>query len=81
MSNFVPQEKSGALFRNTKKTEDKQPDYRGNIKISGDLYTLAAWVKEGKNGKFLSIKVESTELKPNRPETPSDENPNDDLPF
>lgn len=79
MSNFEPQEKFGALFRNTKKTDDKQPDYRGNIKIGGDLYNLVAWVKEGKNGKFLSMKVDTTELKPKAP-VQSDESGND-LPF
>ncbi len=79
MSNFEPQEKFGALFRKTKKTEDKQPDYRGNIKIGGDLYNLVAWVKEGKNGKFLSMKVETTEIKP-KPQVESDESGND-LPF
>jgi uncharacterized protein (DUF736 family) len=88
MSTFEVQEKSGALFRNTKKTEDKQPDYRGNVKIGGNLYTLAGWLKDGKNGKFLSLKVESTELNHKSP-TPAavkstaatQEEQSDDLPF
>jgi uncharacterized protein (DUF736 family) len=79
MSNFVPQEHFGALFRNTKKTEDKHPDYRGNVKIGGHLYTLVGWIKEGKNGKFLSLKVESTEMHHTAPATT--EADNDGLPF
>jgi uncharacterized protein (DUF736 family) len=81
MSNFTPQEKFGALFRNTKKTEDKQPDYRGNFMLGGNLYTIVGWVKEGKNGKFVSLKVESTELNAKAPSSPTNEDNTDDLPF
>jgi hypothetical protein len=47
---------SGALFKNRDKQEgDNKPHYRGDITISGTRYRLAAWLKEGRAGKFLSI--------------------------
>ena len=47
---------SGALFKNRDKQEgDNRPHYRGDITISGTRYRLAAWLKEGRAGKFLSI--------------------------
>ena len=63
----------GALFTNQRKTNDKQPDYRGNLEISVDLLKLmveqhkggekinmdiAGWKKTSKSGSmFLSIKA------------------------
>jgi hypothetical protein len=52
-------ENSGILFRN----DDKDPndvrdrDYQGTITVAGTEYWLTGWVKEGKNGKFLSLSV------------------------
>lgn len=54
---------SGVLFTNNNKTEDKHPNYKGKININGVDYDLAGWVKEGKNGQFLSLKV-SAPFKP-----------------
>jgi hypothetical protein len=48
----------GSLFKNTKKKEDKHPEYTGEIVTpEGKKYRLAAWIKEGKNGKFFSLKM------------------------
>lgn len=51
---------SGALFVNDKKTEAKHPNFRGQAQVvtpSGELVDLwvSAWVKQGKNGEFLSL--------------------------
>jgi hypothetical protein len=51
---------TGALFVNEKKTEAKHPNFRGSAQIvtpSGDVMDLwvSAWVKQGKNGEFLSL--------------------------
>ncbi len=48
---------SGALFKNDKKETPKHPDYRGKINVEGTEYWLSAWVKDGKNGKYMSLSV------------------------
>lgn len=47
---------SGSLFRNDKKDSDKHPDYKGSALIDGKEYWLSAWVNDGKNGKYMSVK-------------------------
>lgn len=48
----------GALFKNENRTSERQPEYKGSFKgLDGVEYDVAAWVKEGKKGKFLSLKV------------------------
>lgn len=48
---------SGILFKHDKKGNDKAPDYSGKINVNGEEMRLAAWVREGKAGKFMSLKV------------------------
>ena len=48
-------ELSGSLFKNDKGDNPSRPDYRGDCKIGGEVYEIAAWVKDGKNGKFMSL--------------------------
>jgi hypothetical protein len=46
---------SGALFKNTKKEKDTHPDYRGELMLNGVLLEVAAWIKDGAKGKYMSI--------------------------
>lgn len=62
---YTPQDMTGVLFKNTKKTNEKQPDYTGNIQIGTEKLSLAAWIKEGKSGKFLSIKASESSTSTN----------------
>lgn len=48
---------SGILFRNDKGDNPKRPDYTGNVMIGGTEYRLAGWIKEGRKGKFMGLKV------------------------
>ncbi len=53
---------TGALFPNDRKTSDRHPDHTGSITVHRDLkagekVNLAAWVREGKKGKFLSLRM------------------------
>ena len=63
---FEHKEGQGSLFKNTYKQKDDQPDYKGTVKLSGKDYDIAAWIKDGKNGKFMSLKV-SEPWKPGYP--------------
>lgn len=65
---------SGVLFRNDKDGNEKRPDYTGKINVDGEEKRLAAWIKDGKNGKFLSISVSDFKKK----QTPAFD---DDVPF
>jgi hypothetical protein len=62
---------SGVLFKNEKATTDKHPQYTGKINIEGKDYRLACWIKEGKKGKFMSLKVSELESKPEPKPKPS----------
>lgn len=53
---YEQKELSGVLFRNDKKTTEKQPTHTGNCLIDGVAYWISAWVKEDKNkNKFFSM--------------------------
>lgn len=46
----------GALFKNNKRTNEKQPEYNGSVEVNNVEYYISAWVKESKNGqKFFSL--------------------------
>ena len=52
----------GALFRNTDKDHEKQPDYRGEINVGGTPYWLSAWLRVSKKGtKYFSLAVQPKE--------------------
>ena len=68
----------GSLFKNAKKTEAKHPDYRGEVvTLDGKTYALAGWIKEGKNGKFLSLQLSE----PRAAQSSAQVTQTDELPF
>jgi len=73
---YEHKEGSGSLFKNGYKQKESHPDYKGEVKINGVLMDIAGWVKEGKNGKFFSLKVsekrERHERKGEMPEADSE---------
>jgi hypothetical protein len=75
----------GALFKNQKRTEERQPEYTGNCEIDGKEYWVSAWVRESKNGqKFFSMAYTPKEHPVTSSVTPvtSDvTNVNDSIPF
>lgn len=69
---------SGVLFKNERKTKDTHPDYAGSYTDGdGNEYFLDAWIKEGKKGKFMSLR---TKLKDKQPE-PQPTTSSGDTPF
>lgn len=77
MSNYTMQEGQFTLFRNTKQANNA-PEYTGEIMVNGKKMRLAAWVKEGKNGKFFSGKMSEPLVKR---EEVDDSRGTGDLPF
>ena len=81
MSEFELKPNTGFIFKNEKKA-DTHPDYKGRIDVDGVEKEIALWVKEGKKGKFFSVKISEKYVKPEQPEQPESLNPPDEsLPF
>lgn len=55
-SNFQQRELSGSMFKNDRKEQPNQPDYRGDCLINGVAYWTSGWIKQTRTGdKFLSM--------------------------
>lgn len=54
----------GVLFKNDRKEKDSHPDYKGSCEVDGTEYWLSAWIKEGRNGKFMSLAFTEKEEAP-----------------
>jgi hypothetical protein len=53
-----------SLFKN-KKEKDTQPDYKGDgADHAGNPIEVAAWLKEGKNGKYMSCSFKAKSAAP-----------------
>lgn len=67
------------LFVNDKGDNDKRPDRTGILNVDGAEYFMDGWIKQGKNGPFLSGKIKPKKAagKPAAKSTA----PDDDIPF
>jgi hypothetical protein len=54
------------LFKNDKGDNPKRPDYTGTLNSEGVEFRLSGWIREGKNGKFISgsVQVKDGDVKP-----------------
>lgn len=49
-----------SLFKNEKKEKDSHPDYKGDgMAPDGTPVWVSAWLKVGKNGKFMSCSMQA----------------------
>lgn len=48
-------ENKGVIFKNSKKTKDTQPDYKGTVNVNGKDMEISLWFKESQKGtKYFS---------------------------
>lgn len=78
MSDYEQQDNTGVLFKNDKQGNDKRPDYTGRVMVDGKTLRIAAWIKEGKKGKFMSLKFSEMQ---ERGDDRQGGHPDDDIPF
>jgi uncharacterized protein (DUF736 family) len=78
---FELKDGQGTLFKNDRKEADKHPDYRGDLLIGGTLYSLAAWIKQGKSGKFMSLSAQVKGETVEKANTRAAASVDDDVPF
>jgi len=65
---------SGAIFKNAKKTNEKQPDYRGTVNVNGKEMEISLWLKESQKGvKYFSAAFQEPFKKDNETKTYSNE--------
>lgn len=76
----------GAIFKNDRKQNERQPDYNGTINVEGKEYFISCWIKESQSGKkFFSTSLTAKE-QPQAPQAapqaaaPQFDN-DEDLPF
>lgn len=69
MSQQYDNTNSGALFKNERKAQPSQPDYRGEVNVEGAEFWVSAWIKEGKKGKFMSLALTPKEEQKPAPKT------------
>lgn len=94
MSNYQPKPGDITVFKNqNKQPGDNRPDYDGKgLDLQGNEVRIALWIKEGRNGKFLSGKLSTprpaaqqappAQQAPAAPASPPANNgANDDIPF
>ena len=70
-----------ALFKNDKGDNPKRPDYTGMANVDGIEFQLSAWIREGKNGKFMSGTVQPKNEARQPAKSSSKADDSDDIPF
>lgn len=73
---------TGTLFKVQDKKNERGPDYTGDCMIGGEVFRMAAWIKESESGrKFMSFKFEPKEEQQSRPAAKPRPVEDEDIPF
>ena len=73
------------LFKNDKQGVENRPDYTGTgLDLQGNPIRVAAWLKQGRNVKFMACKIQlkdDRQVPKEKPKSSGFEDMPDDLPF
>jgi hypothetical protein len=78
---------SFSLFKNDRKANESQPDYKGDGKdLNGNDVWVSAWLKQGSKGEFFScslqLKADKPQQQPTQKAAPQKQSrDSDDIPF
>ena len=61
---------TGVVFKNERKSEHWQPEYRGSMNVEGVEYWVDLKIREGQKGKFFSVKITRKFAAPAPPAAP-----------
>lgn len=61
---YEQKENTGSMFVNEKKEKETHPDRTGSALIGGVEYWVSGWIKDGKNGKWMSLSFQQKVAKP-----------------
>jgi uncharacterized protein (DUF736 family) len=78
-------EGQGSLWPNEDRRSDNAPNATGKFMINGELFKIAAWTRETRDGdkRYMSLRIEPDSGGNGRSSAPSArrDEPDDDLPF
>ena len=84
----MTKDNSGNLFKNSFKEEgSKQPDFKGDVMVGGEVIKASAWINKDKNGNhYIGLQFQSAAdaakySKENSNATPKPQFEKNDLPF
>jgi uncharacterized protein (DUF736 family) len=82
MADYEQKDNSGAIFKNDRKENEKQPDYRGTCVVDGVEKDISLWVTKSKAGKtYFSAKFKEAWKKDKATSNTASAEVDDDLPF
>ena len=63
----------GAIFKNSKKEKESQPDYQGSINVDGKEKAISLWLSTSKDGKtkYFSVGISEPYKANTAPQTQS----------
>ena len=68
MAEYEIREGSANVFRNSKKTDEKHPDFKSKMFIDGKMKDVAVWLRKTKNGDdYFHIKVNDSRQETEKP--------------
>lgn len=74
-------EGKGWIGKNNKPKNEASPEYVGAVTIGGRNYRIAGWVRDGKVGKYIALRVSEDDDRARPAKKHGNQGVDDDIPF